>query len=158
MFKFSVKEIEMMEKEIDGLYNMNRIKESSHKIFSKMEGEGIDPKKRLSEIASQEKWNGEKYGGDLWFTPNYHGPFAGGLQESVFSNMFHDFGLYAKYSVPGYLLPCILVARVMAEDEKTNIYVRSILTGSEKVNNVKGGWDDRSRLIHRVLMSIIDEK
>ena len=158
MFKFNAKEVETMESEIEKLYanNAKRIKEHSDRVFSKMEENGIDSKKRLAEIASQEKWNKESYGGDCWFAPNYHGPFNGGLQANVFSNMFDAFGLYAKYTVPGYLIPCILLARAMAEDEKTNLYVRAALAGSKKVNDIKHGWDERSELIYRVLTSIID--
>ena len=158
MFKFTEKEIETMESEIENLYanNEKRIKEQSIWVFSKMEEKGIDSKKRLAEIASQEKWDGQEYGGDCLFAPGYHGPFNGGLQACVFSNMFDAFGLYAKYTVPGYLIPCILLARVMAEDEKTNLYVRAALAGSKKVNDIKHGWDERSELIYRVLTSIIN--
>jgi len=158
MFKFNTKEIETMESEIENLYASKKkyIKEHSDRVFSKMEENGIDPQKRLAEIASQEKWDGQEYGGDCLFAPDYHGPFAGGLQACVFSNMFDAFGLYAKYTVPGYLIPCILLARVMAEDEKTNLYVRAALAGSKKVNDIKHGWDERSELIYRVLTSIIN--
>lgn len=154
MFNFTVEEIQAMEKEIDMFCekDIQRVMEVVENIFSTLEKISVDPIKRLAEVSSQEKWDKKSYGGDSLRDLYYS--LAGGLEESVFSNMFYHFGLYCDHTTSGYVIPCIIVAKAMARDEKVALYVNAILSGSKKVNDIKDRWDSRSWLIYRILTSI----
>lgn len=146
-FKLGALEIKMLE-EVSGAFvgsDVTRIKNYADELFSIMEQKGINPQKRLAEIASQEKYGSVsichgsdwRFYGDYYYDFSRFNCFSGGFESCVFENLLSEFGFYTDryYHVSSYwLLPCFAIGRAMRESNNVNLYMQSIISAAEKVS------------------------
>lgn len=158
-FEFTIKEIRVLEATAGVLIanDINRIKNRVDAMFKRMKSFGVDPEKRLAEIATQEKYDPKtmSLGDCMFYTSGYQSSytlnynydgfnrFGGGFKKDVFGNMLEKFGFcpYSGYMNSSWLLPCLTINRAMWEDRQVDLFVRSVISATEKICTYWSEWE-----------------
>lgn len=155
--KLEEKEIKVIE-DLSDLFNdeVDKAIAIVDEIFRTMEAEGLDPSKRLAEIASQKKWNPEKeYFPDHVFSKEHK--FDGAFLESPFIilllSLQQKVVLYESYLL---IFPCMIVGRAMKYPQ-VQLFVNSAISAAKAVKTAKDiRWSEREEFIYETLKRFID--